>query len=497
MECIIEHSMNNSIIELFKIGEPNNNHYLIAELIKCNFISTVLTTNFDSFIEICLDKSDVKYNLIYKEEDFDNNILDGDVKIVKLHGSIHDIKNMSFTIKKVSSKEIISQRKKILNTIFNDPQYSSILFLGYSCSDLFDINPCLNTIDKKINVLYFNHSSLYGKLLEFQLLDRKSEPNPFLGFKGYNIIGNTDEFLTGLWAKIKLSKIVNKKIKNDEYIKVIDNWINELLDANANSPSILYYISGQLLNLTSNYTKALEYFNKGYTLTKKNTNISIDFLHAIGRTYRELQKSDEALEKSEYFLFKGLKESRKLNLKKKECFILLSLGIVFEDKKQHRKAITYYKKSLNIANEISEIEVVSKCLGNMGIVYKNWQAILKNKKRTLNKSLQYQRQSLEISQNIGDKRSEGRTLGNIGILLSNLNKKKEAIEYYLQALKISIDLSDFLHQGIWNYNIGFDYIDLDKQKAKNYISDAKKIFNSRNLENHVRKCEETLMEIIE
>ena len=420
MECIFEHSMNKSLLQLFKIGEPNSNHYLIAQLIKSKFLNTVLTTNFDNFVEVCLDKLDVRYNLIYKEEDFENSKIDNGVNIVKLHGSIHDIKNMSFTIKKVSNRELVSQRKKILNTILNDPQYSSILFLGYSCSDIFDINPCLEAIDKKINVLYFNHSNTHGKSLEFKPLKEKLKPNPFLEFKGYNIIGNTDEFLFELWKKIKRNKNNKRHVETNEYIKIIDSWVDELLDTNNKNANILFYLSGQLLNLTSNYAKALEYFHNGYILTKKNTNISIDFLHAIGRTYRELQVNEETLEKSELYLLKGLKESRKLNLKKKECFILLSIGIIFEDRKLHRKAITYYQKSLKIATEISEFEVVSKCLGNIGIVYKNWQTILKNKKRILNKSLNYQKQSLEISQNIGDKRSEGRTLGNIGIVLSKL-----------------------------------------------------------------------------
>ena len=108
MECLVENTANTSIMDLFALGKPNNNHTWIAELAKKGLLRIVITTNFDELIETALNTAGVRYQLIYRENEFDSVDWESSgLKVVKIHGSIHDRLNIAVTIKKVSGRELV------------------------------------------------------------------------------------------------------------------------------------------------------------------------------------------------------------------------------------------------------------------------------------------------------------------------------------------------------------------------------------------------------
>lgn len=58
------------IFQIFRYGEPNTNHVLIAKLAKLGIVKTILTTNFDLLFEKALIKEGLEFVIHYDDDDF-------------------------------------------------------------------------------------------------------------------------------------------------------------------------------------------------------------------------------------------------------------------------------------------------------------------------------------------------------------------------------------------------------------------------------------------
>ncbi len=96
MEAISENTDISKILDIYKFGEPNTNHILIAKLAKKGHLKTIFTTNFDLLIEKALENEGLKRDKdfeVYSDEeqfsriDFDD-IGNKPIRVFKIHGSI-------------------------------------------------------------------------------------------------------------------------------------------------------------------------------------------------------------------------------------------------------------------------------------------------------------------------------------------------------------------------------------------------------------------------
>jgi len=165
-ELLLESSLSKKLIDLFEIGRPNANHYLIAKLAKAGLIKTICTTNFDLLIEECLNNEDLirerDYKIFYKEEEFDSiNRNDDCIRLIKIHGSVEDKESMAVTLKRVAGNDLSAQRKGVIDHVFSKGRHNNVLVLGYSCSDIFDINPQIESINTDLNnVIFIEHNNI-------------------------------------------------------------------------------------------------------------------------------------------------------------------------------------------------------------------------------------------------------------------------------------------------------------------------------------------------
>jgi len=85
------------ILEVFKYGQPNLYHLLIAKLARLGLIKRVFTTNFDILLEQALDIEGIKYNVFETEHDFAEYLISpenySDFHVFKLHGTVAFTKN--------------------------------------------------------------------------------------------------------------------------------------------------------------------------------------------------------------------------------------------------------------------------------------------------------------------------------------------------------------------------------------------------------------------
>lgn len=391
------HSDISPILNIYGLGEPNTNHIFIAKLAKNGFINTIYTTNFDLLIERALEKEGLKehidFKVYYREEDFtdiENIFKSGDstfIRLFKMHGSalvydgIIDLVSIRTTIKSISNKALSDQRKNAIKHLFSSGEQDTVLVMGYSCSDILDINVFINSIKngKNLNkVIYLKHGGIEGEfgnedfdkdIAPFN--DFKMDEYPFKNFIGKILIKNTDNFVKELWENIFNSKTdIKPQLKPQvDYLRYIDEWI-ELLSANALKDLIIGHLFAAILD----YKKSIQYYEKNLKIIKdwNNKPYSTDTEHllklstlcyiSLGISYYEINEYTSAFE---YF-----KKSDELCLdveyNEGSAKCLSSLGVSFFEKGNNTLAIECFEKSLQFYIEINNRKEIANCYANIG-----------------------------------------------------------------------------------------------------------------------------------
>ncbi|HXD93906.1 MAG TPA: SIR2 family protein [Bacteroidia bacterium] len=195
------------LLDLFSLGKPNLNHEFLAELIKAGLIKTVLTTNFDLLLEKALEnlglEKDIDFSIFTTEKEF--GAIDWDKKthcrIIKIHGCVSNQDEMAITLGKVAKRTITQNKKSIIDMFFSKSVNENILVLGYSCSDIFDISPQIESISMERAEIIFVDHSLDKKVCFSEFISKKIANNPFSKFSGVRIKANTDTLIEFLWEQ--------------------------------------------------------------------------------------------------------------------------------------------------------------------------------------------------------------------------------------------------------------------------------------------------------
>ncbi len=168
IEILQENSDINDLLSIYEEGEPNLNHLIVANLIKEGKIKTILTTNFDTLLEKALCskpncmKQGIDFEVIYDSSQFQEiDWTENKIRIVKLHGSVEDKKNMAITIKQIASHKNLEHITSVIDFAFSKGSHKNILFLGYSASDIFDISPIIESLISNNEIYFIQHSEQF------------------------------------------------------------------------------------------------------------------------------------------------------------------------------------------------------------------------------------------------------------------------------------------------------------------------------------------------
>jgi tetratricopeptide (TPR) repeat protein len=189
--------------------------------------------------------------------------------------------------------------------------------------------------------------------------------------------------------------------------------------------------------ILGNYDVALECFHNAKNILESNQtkNSSIDFKNALAKSYG-------------------------------------SIGVVFSEKSNYSKALEFYRKSMKVYQTTGKLENVGVLLNNIGIIYLS--------KGQENKALTNFKKSLEIQKKFKDP-SMGITLTNIGNIYNHKGQLKKAEWYYIKAKNIFLKFSNPRGLGELYNNLGL--LNVKKKafpKAKMYLNLAIKEFSSIN-----------------
>lgn len=482
------------IIDYYEQSDnPNQQHFFLANMIKKGHL--VITTNFDFLIEYALLQSNVPKEQIVPvitRNDFErfsnhNELYKQKKKVLyKIHGSTKNIITEESTKNSlIATIQAFGSNKEGLNVFQIEPfkralfdhisKGYSLVIIGYSGSDDFDIIPTLKAIKNLENIIWIYHVPNDGGKEYVEEINintsRKYESvnNILLELKNKNPLTNIYRI------DVNTSRLVNKlldekpKIKKKNTLKSIKDWMKiniKLPDQikKYNMACMIYFmlnryddvercseeirrravktgdkfwianaleIIGKINYIRGNYEKAQKMYEianniyKGLgdsrgIMVKQN----IAQIHIIKKNY------DEAL----IMLFESLQFARDLNDNLRYASILNEIGQIYDKQGNKDIALDKYKQCLKIIDQFGYLSIKPICLNNIGMIYKN--------QGNNEKALTYLIQSLRISEELRNLSEQTISLNNLGLIYIAQKNYEEALKYFTKYLKIAEKLGD-------------------------------------------------------
>jgi tetratricopeptide (TPR) repeat protein len=207
-----------------------------------------------------------------------------------------------------------------------------------------------------------------------------------------------------------------------------------------------------------NFKKAIEHGNLAITENPK----SFEPYLCLGLSYRGIGEIEKA-----YQHFKKAEEL--VNNKEDLMLICDQIGQILTDIQKIDDAIFYYKRALNLAKELNQIEENTNILNNLAIAH--------IEKGEVEKAIEYYQTAVRLERN---EKNLSEIYGNIGILYGGIGKYKKAIKYIEKTMKISEKYKNERSIMASKINLGSIFIEIGKyDKAEKILTEgidlAKKI----------------------
>ncbi|MHA1110379.1 MAG: tetratricopeptide repeat protein [Promethearchaeota archaeon] len=481
-------------LKLFKFYElsenPNVQHIFLAEMLKKG--NYVMTTNFDCLIEHALFRTGIGQDNIIPvitKSDFCkhsnplnlfNNNLYG---VYKIHGSTKNIitnedtkESLVATIRAFGSGkegESVFQLESFKRPLFeNITMGRTLVVMGYSGSDDFDIVPTLKLLPEINEILWIDHEQEQKNTEIVQIDADSSYPKEDkvgkllweiqnMGYPGqiYRIIGNTSQIIQQIYSfkfevdSIPFSESLEKWIENevpspDEYFSL-------------HIPYDIYNKLGLESDAERCVRKILEVAEKNGNKTWKAT-----ALNNIGLLLTGQGKYNDAI-----ILFKqALEIDKELGNSNKQSKRLNNIGTALSNKGDWSSASIHFKTALSIAELNNDLKGQAVRLSNLGVANShlgNWKL-----------AEEYHEKSLAIYEKSGDLPGRSTQLNNIGTLFFEMGNLEKSKSYLEEAITISNELGDLRGKATTLNNIGMYYRRTGKfDKAMDHYTKALEIAN--------------------
>lgn len=425
--------------------QPNLIHLFLASVIKNGHI--VFITNFDYLIEYALMKivSEEKKKAIIPvitENDYSKysnpieTYLNGKYTFYKLHGAkrnvITNTKTMDSLITTISAfgkgDTLLSLHSYKKNTIKKISKDHTLVILGYSGGDDFDIAPMLRTLFEMKSIIWIDHQQ-----------DNTNEIFQFDPKKAFVIpegLSQTERLLAEICSNTEAETYLirthtSKFIESTLWPLLmpdgrLSDEITSGLSAKSNTPSFEEWINQKFSKITD--------------LIKWK---------AAADIYLELGFNEDFLRCAEA----GLKEAEKVSSVRMLPLFYNLLGVYHYNQIENDKAMSYFGKALKIATETGRLMLQASQMNNIGLIHL--------RKKKYDEALSLFKKAFEIAKKRGDYHGMATRLNNIGLVYLEEEKYEKALEKFKEALKYDKKTGDLSGRTIRLKNIGEVY------KAKN------------------------------
>ncbi|MFX1567959.1 MAG: tetratricopeptide repeat protein [Promethearchaeota archaeon] len=495
MKALINHtcaqSEINNIIELMKLGKlrfealveiirdqldedlklidyydqcdkPNIQHFFLSEMIKRgNF---VVTTNFDYLIEYALNQSGVPLEEIVPvitKEDFEKfadpyeQLNQGKKSLYKIHGSTKNFatqentrESLVATIQAFGSNkqgENVFQLEPFKRPLFeNITKDRSLIVMGYSGSDDFDIVPTLKILKNVQNIIWINYTPNIemGKEQIYEINDNTFQSLDKLEMN----LRKVAQILFEIWQMKNINQIYLTNINTDEMVEALLEMKPNIRNENfsLDIKEYLYKIYQDVIELTQLYIpnriyRTLDLYSNVITSSEKILQIANEekyniwkaiALNDIAEVLINQGKYSEALKKLED-AFELPTISSNLSLK---STIFNNMALAYTAIKDYPAAIIRYKESINIDKRLGDLKKQISHYNNLGDLYSN--------QEQYSEALKHYFEGLKITEKLGLLKPKGIILNNIGNIYAASRNYTEAKKSMEEALKISEQLGN-------------------------------------------------------
>lgn len=448
------------LLDILKTGEPNHNHIFLSELVSKGYLSTIITTNFDSLIEKALEKRGIPYSLLYQGVHFKNYDPNRKAQILKLHGSLEGQNKNNTSNSVLISVNQVGKKidKQIVNTLKKILRDKDLVFIGYSGMDDFDILPILLTTKSNRSIYWVNHKER-ADLVQYSAKNLEKEKPDYLKYNfgkilsnrgnGALIEGESKDFVNSL-SKLLLNKSI---VRKNAYYKPNYNWTyltewrKKMVDENK-----IRFLRGLILNKVGYYHEAIKHFD----LIKESSNIYLNAMLQKSTSLNHSNNSEQAkLLLKDIILSKNI--SKELLSK---CHI--QLGLLEAETNNYKASRKNLAKAIKL-KAIDEYDL-AKLKNNIGVSYLIESDVLKNKSESIHKikyrlyrALNNFNQSFKISKNFSDYYHNANLEDNIASTYVQLGQFDKAKSRHFKALTAFRALYQFREEASCLDSIGMFY----------------------------------------
>ncbi|TXT65406.1 MAG: hypothetical protein BAJALOKI1v1_440023 [Promethearchaeota archaeon] len=504
------------IIEYYGLCDtPNLQHFFLAEMLAQGHF--VMTTNFDFLIEYALEQTGIPRDTIvpvitrYDFEiysDPDALFREGKKAVYKIHGAAKNVITQEntkdalvVTIQAFGSGkegETIFQVEPFKHLLFdNITRERSLVVIGYSGSDDFDIIPTLKILKNIKNIFWITHDKnidgqekIYkignGKSEELESLDKLTQILNEIYRMGnveniYRIEANTSKLLGTL---LDIHPLINSIPFNLSLIE----WFNENIDSGTEFstyaiPSKIYFdfnfyddslrcsrfmlsiaeslddlnLKSYVLNLMGLinldkglYSDAIDQFEEALEIDNnlKNLYKKAGTLINIGKCQHAQGKYEEALK----FLEEALDIAEEIDEKHQKAVILNNIGLICMDQSNYSMALNKFEEALRIAESLGKLSIKTGFLNNIGSAYRN--------QGKYQKALEKYEEAYNIAEQLGDVLRKIVSINNIATIQFIKDEKQESLRKYEEALEIAkkigslpLELKSLNNIAVFNLNL--------------------------------------------
>lgn len=340
------------IIEYYSQSKsPNMQHFFIADMIRKG--KQVITTNYDSLIEYALLGLGIKKDDIFPiitKNDFDEFkkpyrlYHEGKYPIIKIHGSVQNFRTGEHTKESLRSTIQSLAEDKIGIDIFKIEDYKypviqnilhgkTLIVMGYSGTDDFDIIPMLFTVKKynKIIWIYHNNDIEYSQAEIYEIHENSYNKTDHSIIKLLNDFKRLNVANKVYFVRVNTSKLIEQLIQINPHIndKVFQADPLEWMKREIKHP-------GKLKKLYFPHKVLLDQFGNRTSLK-------------IAKKMLKLA----ALGSKDFWRWVALRD----------------IGLIYHRKEQFKKAIKYHEMSLDIAIKMNNKNSIAGSYANLGDVY--------------------------------------------------------------------------------------------------------------------------------
>ncbi|MFW9916263.1 MAG: tetratricopeptide repeat protein [Candidatus Thorarchaeota archaeon] len=455
------------IMEYFDLlTEPNLLHLFLAHALRQKHL--VLTTNFDYLIEYAFKKINAGdlTNLVpiisqkdYLDHPNPTKLSEkGLYPLIKVHGSKKNVATGDDTTESLVTTisafgrdrqegEIfaIESYKKL--TVNNAMQNRTLIVMGYSGGDDFDISPLLKGHSGLKRLIWIDHvldETRSPEYYEFvppidldhcetsteQLLGAISNSN---SYPVYYIKAHTAKFVEQTLSRLLLPDIPLRQLQPSvssaplpDYAEIMRGGFKKAHDVQKSVLTALLYYDLENLDAAIRCCnlgiKLSEEFNQAYALNALKNLLGFIYI-------------DKGLKAEALAIFQEIID---FSQEKDELWMkgtaLHNVAVIYKEQKQYDLARRYFSEALAIAEQLGQQDKKAITLRHLGVIAEQ--------ENQLEKALDAYQQALKCDNEVGSLYGKARTSIHLGEVLRKQSNFEEALEHLSNALEIFTHLED-------------------------------------------------------